>query len=185
MEGVRAALGIGALLFLASCASSPKREPARGGFFQALEKKSNGDVDRSPAGFHLDSALISRLGLRWPVSQAVITSKFGKRDDGFHDGVDLRARVGTPVYAPAAGIVIYAGKEIRGYGRMVVLQHRGKIATVSAHHSKILVHRGQRVSKGQLIAYSGDTGQTTGPHVHFEVRYAAAPIDPVKMVRTR
>ena len=68
---------------------------------------------------------------------------------------------------------------------MVVVQHPGKVATVYAHNSKILVRKGQKIKKGQLIAYSGQSGLTRGPHVHFEVRYGVGPVDPLVALGTR
>src|SRR5690242_9057786 len=75
----------------------------------------------------------------WPLRNVKVTSPFGKRGDDFHEGVDLRAGMGTPVYAAQSGVVLYAGSTIRGYGKMIVVKHDQEIATIYAHNSKILV----------------------------------------------
>lgn len=131
------------------------------------------------ASNHVSDA--SRLDLKWPLVQVKVTSKYGTRDQGFHDGVDLRASIGTPIYAAEAGLVIYAEQKVHGYGRMVVLQHTGQVATVYAHNSKLMVHRGQEVERGQLIAYSGKSGARS-PHLHFEVRRGVSSIDPMTVL---
>jgi murein DD-endopeptidase MepM/ murein hydrolase activator NlpD len=123
------------------------------------------------------------LQFRWPLSDVKVTSNFGHRSEGFHEGIDLRAPTGTPVFAAESGKVLYADRRIRGYGRMVVIQHPGRVATVYAHNSKVLVRKGQKVVKGQKIAFSGESGQTRGPHLHFEVRYGASPVDPVTVLK--
>lgn len=119
---------------------------------------------------------------RWPTNEVVVTSRFGTRSGEHHDGIDLRAQSGTPVSAAAPGKVIYAGARIRGYGRMVVIRHDSKLSTIYAHNSKLLVRTGQRVRRGQRIALSGNTGHSTGPHVHFEVREGVTAIDPLLLL---
>jgi murein DD-endopeptidase MepM/ murein hydrolase activator NlpD len=116
---------------------------------------------------------------RWPTNEVRVTSIFGSRKGEHHDGVDLRAASGTPVHAVAEGKVIYSGSKISGYGRMIVLRHDGKLSTIYAHNSKLLAKAGQRVRRGQLIAFSGNTGRSSGPHVHFEVREGVTAINPM------
>ncbi len=111
-----------------------------------------------------------------------IVSNFGKRGKKFHEGIDLRAQQGTPVYAAQSGRVLYADSGILGYGKMVVIQHSDELSTIYAHHSKLFVHRGQRVSQGQRIALSGKTGRVTGPHLHFEIRQGTIPMDPLELL---
>jgi murein DD-endopeptidase MepM/ murein hydrolase activator NlpD len=119
---------------------------------------------------------------RWPTNSVVVTSTFGSRGKEHHDGVDLRAQIGTPVQAAADGKVIYAGGKIRGYGRMVVIRHDGKLSTIYAHNSKLLVSSGQKIRRGQKIALSGNTGHSSGPHLHFEVREGVTAIDPMLLM---
>jgi len=121
--------------------------------------------------------------LRWPLDVGgggvVVGSPFGARGGRAHDGIDLPAPVGTPVYAAADGQVIYAGDGIHGYGNLVVVQHAGDLLTVYAHNSALLVRQGQWVRSGERVALVGQSGRASGPHLHFEVRQAQIPTDPV------
>ncbi|MBC7386587.1 MAG: M23 family metallopeptidase [Cryobacterium sp.] len=119
---------------------------------------------------------------RWPTNEVKVTSQFGIRSGDHHDGVDLHAPMGTQVRAAGDGKVIYSASKIRGYGRMVVIRHDGKLSTIYAHNSKLLVKAGQSVRRGQLIALSGNTGHSTGPHVHFEVREGITAINPMVLL---
>jgi lipoprotein NlpD len=105
----------------------------------------------------------------WPVASGSVTSGFGPRGRGFHDGIDIAAAVGTAVIAAADGEVIYADS-LPGYGNVVILRHRDGYATVYAHNRKNLVREGTKVRRGQEIATLGDSGRTTGANLHFEVR---------------
>ena len=116
-------------------------------------------------------------GLIWPVS-APVTSNFGWRWGRMHEGIDLGAGMGTPIYAATAGTVIHAGW-LGGYGNLVVLDHGGGVSTAYGHQSSIAVSVGQRVSQGQVIGYVGSTGHSTGPHLHFEVRVNGGAVDPL------
>jgi lipoprotein NlpD len=115
--------------------------------------------------------------LRWPV-QGVLYSKFGAREDGRHDGIDIAAPEGTPIAAAAEGRVIYAGVQ-RGYGNIVILRHAGGLVTLYAHNQENAVAEGEQVREGQVIARVGRTGRATGPHCHFEVRDGVTPRDPL------
>lgn len=127
-------------------------------------------------------AKLKEAKLQWPLKHVQVTSSFGKRTRDFHEGLDLKARTGTPIFAAQAGSVIYAGSKIRGYGKMLIIKHKGGVATVYAHASKLLVHRGEKVNLGQKIAMSGKTGKVTGPHLHFEVRSGAVAVDPLEFL---
>ena len=96
-----------------------------------------------------------------------------------HEGLDIVNDVGTPVYASADGIVSMAGQSGGGYGTVVVINHGYDYQTLYAHLSKVLVHDGQRVRRGDLIAKSGKTGLVSGPHLHYEVRYKGVCKNPV------
>jgi murein DD-endopeptidase MepM/ murein hydrolase activator NlpD len=122
--------------------------------------------------------------LSWPLGEPVLTSAFGARDGRRHEGIDLGAPKGTPVLAACAGHVLYAGG-MRGYGKMIVLQHEGDLLTVYAHSSALLVKAGQKISAGQAIARVGQTGRATGPHLHFEVRRRQIPQDPLEYLPRR
>lgn len=97
-----------------------------------------------------------------------------------HNGVDFRMPIGTPVYAPSDGIVTYAGF-MRGGGYTVIIKHMGAYSTVYMHLSRINVNKGQNVRLGQMIAKSGNTGASTGPHLHYEIRINDRPVDPLKV----
>jgi murein DD-endopeptidase MepM/ murein hydrolase activator NlpD len=124
----------------------------------------------------------SKAPLRWPVAAPRLTSRFGKRWGRDHEGIDMAAPIGTPVYAAASGSVMYAGDRVRGYGNMVVVRHNDGLVTVYAHNSLLLVHTGDLVAVGQEIARVGDTGRSTAPHLHFEVRRGENPQDPLQFL---
>lgn len=115
--------------------------------------------------------------LAWPVSGPV-TSGFGPRWGRMHEGIDIAVPTGTPVRAAASGTVIYAGW-MGGYGNLVVIDHGGGLSTAYAHNSAFASSVGQSVAKGQVVAYSGSTGNSSGPHVHFEVRVNGTAVDPL------
>ncbi len=127
----------------------------------------------------------SSFVFQWPLRKVEVTSAFGKRGKDFHDGIDLRAPEGTSVYASHHGVVLYADQRIRGYGKLIVVKHPGKLATLYAHNSKVLVKRGDRVKRGQAIALSGETGHATGPHLHFEIRRGVAALNPLNLLPKR
>jgi murein DD-endopeptidase MepM/ murein hydrolase activator NlpD len=119
------------------------------------------------------------LYLVWPVAKKPrITQEFSAGAP--HDGIDIVAPKGTRIYAPADGRVVYAGQKFQGYGKMIVLEHNPKVATIYGHCQKLLVKSGELVHKGNLIALVGKTGHATAPHLHFEVRIDKKPVNPLK-----
>lgn len=120
----------------------------------------------------------------WPV-KGWVTSHFGNRISPFsgipqfHEGIDIAAQTGTPVVATADGVVIKAGFAT-GYGNMVEISHGYGIRTLYAHNSRLNVKVGQRVKRGDVIAYVGDSGSSTGPHLHYEVRINNVPVNPLR-----
>ena len=119
----------------------------------------------------------SAAGFIWPVNGTVV-SGFGIRWGRMHEGIDIAASTGTPIWAAAAGTVIYAGW-LGGYGNLVVMDHGNGLATAYAHASSILVSVGQPVAQGETIALVGSTGNSSGPHLHFEVRVNGVAVDPL------
>jgi len=118
-----------------------------------------------------------------PVKSAFrYTSGFGMRWGRMHKGTDFAAPVGTPVYATADGVVIYA-KWLSGYGRLIKIQHEFGIETRFAHLSKIRVEKGQRVSRGERIGDMGSSGHSTGPHLHYEIRVGGKAINPMTYIK--
>ena len=106
-----------------------------------------------------------------------VTSEFGLRDGKPHKGIDIAAALGSPIFAVLDGKVVYVGSQ-RGYGNIVILEHTDDVMTVYAHNEANLVRIGEKVKKGQPIATLGDTGTTTGPHLHFEYRIRGKAINP-------
>jgi murein DD-endopeptidase MepM/ murein hydrolase activator NlpD len=126
--------------------------------------------------------VLAAVPSRWPL-RGHVNSEFGRRrspwsgDAEFHDGLDIGADSGSPVKAPAPGTVIFAG--VRGnYGRTVILDHGGEVRTLFGHLEQIEVAPGQRVERGQRIAQSGNTGRSTGPHLHYEILVQGRPMNP-------
>ncbi|HEY0213014.1 MAG TPA: M23 family metallopeptidase [Paenirhodobacter sp.] len=126
-------------------------------------------VDRLPFGMPLDG------GFRF-------TSPFGYRWGRLHAGVDLAGPVGMKIKAPADGTVIDAGWE-NGYGLMVRVQHQFGVSTIYGHMSRVQVKVGQKVSRGDVISDSGNTGRSTGPHLHYEIRVDGQPINPMTFIK--
>ena len=119
----------------------------------------------------------SASGLVWPVNGTVV-SGYGMRWGRLHEGIDIAASSGTPIWAAAAGTVIHAGW-LGGYGNLVVVDHGNGLATAYAHASAILVGVGQQVAQGETVALVGSTGNSSGPHLHFEVRVNGVAVDPL------
>jgi len=126
-----------------------------------------------------------------PIQAAVtFTSGFGVRSDPFHagaamhPGIDLAGAYGTPVYATADGTVVRAGWNNGGYGNLVELDHGRGITTRYGHMSAILVHEGDRVTRGQQIGRMGSTGRSTGTHLHYEVRIDGRPVNPIPFMKS-
>lgn len=122
----------------------------------------------------------------WP-TQGWISSEFGYRispftgQREFHKGIDISGPEGTPIIAPAEGEVIFTGKN-GAYGLSILLDHGNGITTRYAHLSKIVVKKGEKVKRGEIIAYMGNTGRSTGPHLHYEVRVGGVPVNPYRYI---
>lgn len=123
----------------------------------------------------------------WPLDGGIITSDFGMRIHPLsarlkmHEGIDIFTLEGEPIYAAAAGVVSFAGEK-GGYGNCLHISHGYGITTVYAHCSRLLVRTGQIVKRGQVIGRVGNSGASTGPHLHFEVRILDKPVDPQNFV---
>ena len=120
----------------------------------------------------------------WPTEATYITSPFGSRSHPiygttrFHSGIDIGADYGDSVQAADGGVVVSAGW-LGGYGKCVIIDHGNGISSLYGHNSELLVSEGQRVRKGQVISRVGSTGDSTGPHLHFEVRQNGSPVNPM------
>jgi len=121
------------------------------------------------------------------IGPPVITSLFGQRinpvtdKEEHHNGIDLAAEEGSLVMSASYGIVVWRGNKL-GYGNCVVIRHGRHLSTIYGHLSRIDVHKGQFVQCGQVLGLSDSTGLSTGPHLHFEVRYNGTPINPVPLL---
>jgi septal ring factor EnvC (AmiA/AmiB activator) len=125
-----------------------------------------------------DAILNGNLSFAWPL-RGRLTARFGTRGGRRHEGVDLAARPGTLIRASESGRVIYSGNGLGAYGNVVIIRHGELYASVYAHNRKNRVRRGAFVDKGEAIAEVGQTGNATGPHLHFEIRRADQPRDPL------
>ena len=122
----------------------------------------------------------------WP-THGWLSSLFGMRQSPFsgrqvfHEGIDIAARAGTPVHATAGGTVVRAGYN-SGYGNLVVIDHGNGYHTLYGHNAKVFVKVGQKIAKGEKIATVGNTGRSTGPHLHYEVHHKGSPVNPRKFL---
>jgi len=133
--------------------------------------------------------ILSSIPSGSPLEKTFITSKYGYRihpiskTRKLHTGIDLKAKIGTNIYSPADGIVIKARSfDPGGYGKMIVIAHNYGFTTLYGHMSDLYVQVGQVVKKGSLIGLTGNTGQSNGPHLHYEVKFARKYIEPLDFV---
>jgi murein DD-endopeptidase MepM/ murein hydrolase activator NlpD len=120
----------------------------------------------------------ARGDFMWPVSGRVV-SGFGRTAEGLrNDGVNIAVPHGTPVRAAADGTVTYVGNELKGYGNLLLIKHDNGFVTAYAHADRISVERGERVRRGDVVGYSGSTGDVTQPQLHFEIRQGTRPVNP-------
>ncbi|MBF0104093.1 MAG: LysM peptidoglycan-binding domain-containing M23 family metallopeptidase [Deltaproteobacteria bacterium] len=117
----------------------------------------------------------------WPLKEYVITSGFGWRRGRPHEALDLSAKRGTPVFAATDGVVIFA-ERYAGYGNLLVLKHAKNYFTAYAHLHTMQTEVGKKVKKGEQIATVGNTGRSSGPHLHFEIHKKTQAIDPLKLL---
>jgi lipoprotein NlpD len=115
--------------------------------------------------------------LQWPL-KGVLYARFGRKGKEPHDGIDLAAPAATPVLTAGPGTVLFAGEQ-KGYGLIVIVEHDNGLVTLYAHNRDVRVKTNQKVRSGQVVATVGDSGRTSGPHLHFEVRKEGLPVDPL------
>lgn len=159
----------------ASSAAPPAPpKPAAPGPATDLQAKATGAATPPPA---------PRAGrFVWPVEGTVI-SRFGTKDGGLrNDGVNIAAPRSTPVRAAENGVVAYAGNELRGFGNLLLIRHADGWVSAYAHNETLLVHRGDRVKRGQIIARVGSTGSVSTSQLHFELRHGSEAIDPLTVL---
>ena len=165
-------------------ASTVENNANSGGPFVALEPGIKGELLERTDSY---IKAIKAIPLGRPVNTA-ITSTFGPRKDplnkkrGFHEGIDFRGKTGDKIYATADGVVRKATRN-GSYGNYVEIDHKNGYRTSFAHLKKYVVANGDTIKRGQLIGYVGNTGRSTGPHLHYEVLYKGKPVDPMKFMQ--
>ena len=130
---------------------------------------SPGSADTQKPGISSSPTPSPTLPYAWP-AQGELSSHFGSRWGRHHKGIDIANAIGTPIVAAADGTVAYAGWSDGGYGYLIEILHRDGVRTLYAHNSKLLVEVGDVVKRSQTIALMGDSGRSTGPHLHFEIQ---------------
>lgn len=156
----------------------PVTESANDRHDEKAERQEGGETISSMA----PPPPLSREGFLWPVDGELIGSFEQNSGSGRSGGVTIAARRGASVLAADNGIVAYAGEALSGYGRMIMLRHAEGYVTLYAHNDVIVVREGDVVSRGQMIAEVGDSGDVTESQLHFELRKGTAPIDPAKVM---
>lgn len=127
---------------------------------------------------------ISGKGFMWPVSGTVI-SNYGPKQAGYHnDGVNIRAPMGSSVYAAETGVVVHASNKLRGYGNLILIKHDNGWVTAYAHNDKLLVQKGDQVVRGQVVAQVGSTGRVDSPQLHFEMRKGSRAVNPTLYLKS-
>jgi len=146
---------------------------------QPAQSQPTIDVARNQAAAKTPVPARSPEGFDWPVHGDVI-KHFGPRANGTrHDGINIKAALGSTVRAAEAGVVVYAGQSVPGMGRMVMIRHADGYLTAYGHNDMVLVEQGQSVERGQPIAKVGQSGAVNSPQLHFEIRRGSDAIDPL------
>jgi lipoprotein NlpD len=161
-------------LLAVSCATPAVVGPLTHAEPDLVEQAAPVEEERPPP------APVERPQLSWPL-HGVLYARFGKKGKEPHDGIDLAAPAGTSVKTAAPGKVLFAGEQ-KGYGNLAIVEHEGGMVTLYAHNRDLRVKAGQRVREGQVIATVGESGKTSGPHLHFEVRKGGVPVDPLQLL---
>jgi hypothetical protein len=162
-------------------AAKPTRVASLGPVATARVAKT-GDDDIAETKETHASATGASPNFRWPVRGRVIAG-FGPKPSGQqNDGINLAVPEGTSVKAAEDGVVAYAGNELKGYGNLVLVRHNNGYVTAYAHASELKVKRGDKVTRGQIIALAGQTGGVSSPQLHFEIRKGSTPVDPIQLM---
>ncbi|MCP5432099.1 MAG: M23 family metallopeptidase [Alphaproteobacteria bacterium] len=165
-----------------AAAPSPAAKPA------AKAAKRQFEPAPAPARYVSSSGRVpsgQERPLAWPVEGRII-STFGAKDGGlYNDGINIAVATGTPVKAAEDGVVVYHGNELRAFGNLVLLEHPGGVITAYAHNSRLKVRKGDKVARGDVIAYAGSSGTVAEPQLHFEVREGTKAKDPLTFLSAR
>lgn len=162
-------------VFVGSCSHKNERIPASVIMSAPPTPVPNSDVKTVP----IKPPPPETFTFDWPVDKARLTRGFLPNKRRPHLGIDLAAPRGTPILSSHKGVVIYAGRDFKGFGKMVLIESRHGWATIYAHLDRILVSEGQKVLQGEVIGSMGRTGRATGVHLHFEIRQKQGPVDPL------
>jgi murein DD-endopeptidase MepM/ murein hydrolase activator NlpD len=161
----------------AEAAPAPAGKPPRAAPTTSVSKAS-----LAPVGREADANAPS---FAWP-AQGPVIAEFGTASNGQrNDGINISTAMDAPIHAAASGTVTYSGNELKAYGNLILIHHDDGYVTAYAHADKILVNRGQFVTQGQVIGYSGSTGDVTSPQLHFEIRHGTQPVDPKALLVAR
>jgi murein DD-endopeptidase MepM/ murein hydrolase activator NlpD len=114
----------------------------------------------------------------WPVNGRVLSDFGATANGGKNDGINLAANRDAPIHASASGTVTYAGDDLKNYGNLLLVKHSGGYTTAYAHADRLIVARGDVVTRGQIIGYVGQTGDVASPQLHFEIRSGTTPVNP-------
>jgi murein DD-endopeptidase MepM/ murein hydrolase activator NlpD len=172
-------------IFLVSCSTKSGRYISSNGKWTFVENNVGftNFLNNPKRGGQVYSGNLDSSDFLWPVpSSTRISSHFGMRKGRHHDGVDIPATKGSHILATKSGTVNFSGW-MRGYGRIIVLKHDQGIHTIYAHNKKHFVKKGQRVSKGEVIAQVGNSGKSRGSHLHFEVRQNNKVVNPFSLIQ--
>jgi murein DD-endopeptidase MepM/ murein hydrolase activator NlpD len=160
----------------------PRARPDEDTQVASVEPQPDVEPQAPQAAVVQGAPLTSNARFVWPVTGRII-SPFGASPSGErNDGINIAAVEGEKIHAAAGGVVTYAGNELKSYGNLVLIKHDDGYVTAYAHAQNILVQKGARVEKGQVIATAGATGDVDAPQLHFEIRQAGKPIDPKPML---
>ncbi|MCP4907610.1 MAG: LysM peptidoglycan-binding domain-containing M23 family metallopeptidase [bacterium] len=170
-------LRIGQRLFIPGVRTRLRAGAGSAGQNSSSNARGAGNLDEARRRARKSARQQTSLQFLWPV-RGRLSSRFGYRQGRPHDGIDIAARRGTPIFSAESGRVIHSGR-LGSYGKVVIVKHSGRYRTVYAHASKLLVRKGEFVERGQKIAEVGSTGRSTGPHVHFEIRRSESPQNPL------
>jgi len=140
------------------------------------------DVVAEPAEKEREKVAYKKLNFIWPV-EGKIADAFNETESKRHQGIDISSPLGVPIRASSSGTVIYSSNTIKGYGNLIILRHSEEFVTVYAHNQVNLVEEGSWVERGQIIGKVGQTGRTSGPHLHFEIRKNNKAIDPLLFLK--
>ncbi|MFZ3229240.1 MAG: M23 family metallopeptidase [Pseudobdellovibrio sp.] len=149
-----------------------------------VDKESNSiKVTQTADGKHKGKR---KIQFDWPIWEARMTRgflpKIARKRKRPHKGIDLAAPRGTAVMASHDGTIIYTGKGFKGYGKMIMIESNDGWATLYGHLDKIIVHEGSKIKQGEVIGALGNTGRSSGPHLHFEIRKLDGPVDPLPLL---